>query len=144
MIVPTSGTYVGDARCVSAGIRWPRLGAAFVADSHHESDKRHLWAGAPPPPGSPALETSPRSIRGGGGALIAHSGGAFGTVPAALPSSPSKAKPISRRLVEWESVPSPESSSPGARPRVPRRGGLPCVVLVDLSIGLGGPSPERL
>lgn len=72
---------VGDAWYLSAGMWWPTLGALLVADSYHEPDKKYFYGSLAAVGGVAAATTA---LTFGpideGGALIAHSGGAFGTL----------------------------------------------------------------
>jgi hypothetical protein len=71
----------GDAWYLSAGMWWPTLGALLISDSYHSSDKKYLVsAGAAL--GGIALSTTAIAFgpMSEGGALITHSGGAFGTL----------------------------------------------------------------
>jgi hypothetical protein len=71
---------VGDAWYLSAGTWWPLLGALLLADD--EPDKRRLLYGAAAGGAGLALATTALTFGpvSEGGAMIAHSGGAFGTV----------------------------------------------------------------
>jgi hypothetical protein len=71
---------IGDAWYLSAGMWWPLLGAVLVA--HHEPEGKRLLWGAAAAGGGVALATASLSMGSisEGSALIAHSGGAFGTM----------------------------------------------------------------
>jgi hypothetical protein len=130
---------VGDAWYVAAGMWWPALGALLVADSYRDSDKRYLY-GAGAAAGGLALATTSLSFGsiGEGGALIAHSGGAFGTVLGG----------ISQLIVDGNTDSTPtRGMGIGAISGVVLTGALarfyPAeaasrVLLVDLAVGLGG------
>jgi hypothetical protein len=130
---------VGDAWYLSAGIWWPALGALLVADSYHESDKRYLY-GAGAAAGGLALATTSLSFgaMGEGGALIAHSGGAFGSVLGG----------ITQLAIEGRTDSTPTRGLgfgaisgvvlAGALARVYPNEAASRVILVDLAVGLGG------
>jgi hypothetical protein len=130
---------VGDAWYLSAGIWWPALGALLVADSYRDTDKRYLY-GAGAAAGGLALATTSLSFgsMGEGGALITHSGGAFGTVLGG----------ITQLAIDGETDSTPTRGMgvgaisgvvlAGALARVYPHEAASRVVLLDLSIGLGG------
>lgn len=70
----------GDAWYLSAGMWWPALGAILAFN--HEPEGKRLLYGAAAAAGGVALATTSLSFGGvsEGSALIAHSGGAFGTM----------------------------------------------------------------
>jgi hypothetical protein len=130
---------VGDAWYVAAGLWWPALGALLIADSYHESDKRFLY-GAGAAAGGLALATTSLSFGsiGEGGALIAHSGGAFGTVLGGI---------TDLAIVGRTDFTPTRGMGIGAITGVVLTGALARlypheapsrVILVDLSVGLGG------
>jgi hypothetical protein len=130
---------VGDAWYLAAGIWWPALGALLVADSYSESDKRYLY-GAGAAASGLALATTSLSFgaMGEGGALITHSGGAFGTVLGG----------ITQLAIDGETDSTPTRGMgigamsgvvlAGALARVYPHEAASRVILVDLSVGLGG------
>lgn len=72
---------VGDAWYLSAGAWWPLLGGVLIADSSGASQNRRFLYGAGAAASGLALATTSLAFgaMSEGGALIAHSGGAFGT-----------------------------------------------------------------
>ena len=70
----------GDAWYLSAGTWWPLLGSLLIAKD--EPDRRKFLYGAGASVGGLALATTSLSFGGvsEGDALVAHSGGAFGTI----------------------------------------------------------------
>ncbi len=72
---------VGDAWYLSAGMWWPTLGALLIGDSYHQPNKRYVYGAAAAAGGLAAAATALSfGDMSEGGALIAHSGGGFGTV----------------------------------------------------------------
>lgn len=130
---------VGDAWYLSAGMFWPAFGALLVADSYHEPDKRYLY-GAGAAAGGLALATTSVSFGavGEGGALIAHSGGVFGTVLGGITqlaidgqtdSTPTRGMGVGAitGVVLTGALARAYPAEPASR-----------VLLVDLAVGLGG------
>ena len=71
---------LGDAWYMSAGMWWPTFGALLVA--RNEKDSKRFLYGAGAAAGGMALATTSLTFGGmsEGNALVAHSGGAFGTM----------------------------------------------------------------
>ena len=130
---------VGDAWYLSAGMLWPGIGALLIADSYHEPDKRYLY-GAGAAAAGVALATTSLTFGsiGEGGALIAHSGGAYGTVLGG----------ITELAIDGRTDETPTRGMgigaitgvvlTGALARLYPAEAASRVVLVDLAVGLGG------
>lgn len=130
---------VGDAWYLSAGIWWPAFGALLVADSYHETDKRYLY-GAGAAAAGLALATTSLTFgpMGEGGALIAHSGGAFGTVLGGIAqlASDGRTDETPTRGMGIGSMTGIVLT--GVLARLYSTEAATRVVLVDLAVGLGG------
>jgi hypothetical protein len=131
---------IGDAWYLTAGTWWPAIGALLVADSHGTADSRRFAYGAGAAAGGIAAATVSLAFgeMSEGGALIAHSGGAFGTGLGA----------VAQMAIEGHTTPTPtRGMGIGAISGVLVAGTLARlappqtetrVLLVDVSAGLGG------
>jgi len=131
---------IGDAWYLTAGTWWPAVGALLIADSHDTPDSRRFVYGAGAAAGGLALATTALAFGGmsEGGALIAHSGGAFGTGLGAVTelairgrTSPTPTRGMGIGAISGVLV-------AGALARLAPAQTESRVLLVDLSAGLGG------
>jgi hypothetical protein len=130
---------VGDAWYLSAGMVWPAFGALLIADNHRDSDKRFLY-GAGAAAGGLALATTSLTFGsiGEGGALIAHSGGAFGTVLGGITDLAIQGNTDSTPTLGMGVGAITGVVLAGALARLYPHEPASRVLLVDLAVGLGG------